>query len=134
LADNPVPHTVFSVRYKTGKAIDLTEPPLKADEKLWKHPSDYTACQQLADEARKANIQLIRSDSVRCPKKGKNISILSCAAFESNSPEQTQTWHIAVHREEVITVRDFPREKLTFPISDLLPGIKLRNPTKRASR
>jgi hypothetical protein len=130
LADNPVQHTVFSVKYRAGKAIDLTEPPLSADKKLWEHPSDYTACQLLADEARKANIQLIKSNSVRCPNKGKNISILSCSAFESNSPEQTQTWHIAVHREEVITVRDFPREKLTFPIRDFFPPIKLTNPTR----
>ncbi len=128
--DNPVQLTAFSVKYKTGKALDLTVPPLNADQKHWKHPSDYTACQQLADEARKASIQLIKSDSVRCPNNGKNISLLSCAAFQAKGPEQTQTWHITVQHEQVLTVRDFPREKLTFPVHSLIPGAKLRNPTK----
>jgi hypothetical protein len=130
LADNPVQHTLFSVKYKTTKAIDLTEPPLNADEKLWENPSDYTACQNLADEARKANIQLLKSISVRCPNNGKNISLLSCLAFQSKEPEQTQTWHIAVQPEQVVSIREFPREKLTFSIDTFVPGIKLTNPTK----
>lgn len=130
LPDNPVQHTLFSVKYKTTKAIDLTEPPLNADEKLWTNPSDYTACQQLADEARKANIQLLKSISVRCPNNGKNISLLSCIAFQSKEPEQTQTWHIAVQSEQVVTIREFPREKLTFSIDTFIPGITLTNPIK----
>lgn len=130
LPDNPVQHTMFSVSYKTSKAIDLTGPPLNADEKLWLNPSDYTACQQLADEARKANIQLLKSFSVRCPNNGKNISLLSCTAFQSKEPEQTQTWHIAVQPEQVVTMRKFPREKLIFSIDTFIPKIKLTNPTK----
>lgn len=130
LPDNPVQHTVFSIKYKATRAIDLTEPPFNADEKSWKHPSDYTACQNLADEARKANIQLIKSTSVRCPKNGKNISLLSCTAFDSKDPEQCQTWHIAVQPEQVVTIRGFPLEKLTFSIEHFIPNIKLTNPTQ----
>jgi len=130
LPDNPVQHTLFSVKYRTSKAIDLTEPPLNADEKLWKDPADYTACQHLADEARKANIHLIKSFSVRCPNNGKNISLLSCDAFESKEPQQIQTWHIAVQPEQVVTIKEFPREKLTFSIADFVPQMKLKNPTR----
>ena len=132
LPDNPVQHTVFSVKYKTAKAIDLTEPPLNANKKFWKAPSDYTACQHLADEARKANIQLIKSASVRSPNNGKNISLLSCASFQSKEPEQIQTWHIGVQPEQVVTIREFPREKLTFSITDFVPTLRLNNPVQNA--
>ena len=134
LPDNPVQHTVFSVKYKTTRAIDLTEPPLNADEKRWKDRSDYTACQQLADEARKANIQLIKSASVRGPNDGKNLSLLSCAAFQSTEPDQIQTWHIGVQPEQVVTIREFPREKLVFPVATFMPGLTLNNPTKITQR
>ena len=130
LPDNPVQHTVFSVKYRTNNALDLTKSPLNADEKLWKDPANYTACQQLADEARKAHIQLIISNSVRCPQKGKNVSLLSCAAFEAKEPEQIQTWHIVVQPNQVTTIREFPREKLTFPIADFKPKVRLRNQSR----
>jgi hypothetical protein len=130
LPDNPVQYTVFSVKYRTNKAIDLTEPPFSTHENLWKDPVDYSPCQDLADEARKANIHLIKSASVRCPNNGKNISLLSCAAFQSKEPEQTQTWHIAVQTEQVVTIREFPREKLAFSIDTFIPSITLTNPTK----
>jgi len=134
LTDNPVQHTVFSVKYKTTKAIDLTESPLNADEKLWKDPADYTACQQLADEARKANIHLIKSASVRGPNGGKNLSLLSCAVFQSKEPEQIQTWHIGVQPEQVVTCREFPREKLVFSVDTFMPGLTLNNPAKITQR
>lgn len=130
LPDNPVQHTVFSVKFKATKAIDLTEPPLNTDEKSWRNPSAYTACQNLADEARKANIQVIKSASVRCPNNGKNISLLSCAAFDSKEPEQSQTWQIAVQPEHVVTIRELPREKITFAIGHFIPKIKIKNPTQ----
>ena len=132
LPDNPVQHTVFSVRYKTNKALDLTAPPLKDDEKLWKDPADYTACQQLADEARTAHIHLITSVSVRCPNHGKNISLLSCAAFGSKEPQYIQTWHLAVQLKEVVAIKEFPREKLTFSITDFVPTLTLSNPMQNA--
>ncbi|MEO7863610.1 MAG: RES family NAD+ phosphorylase [Nitrospirales bacterium] len=130
LPDNPVPHTLFSVRYKANKAVDLTEPPLNADERLWKDAADYTACQHLADEARKATIDLIKSFSARCPNNGKNISLLSCAAFGAKEPQQVQTWYIAVQPEEVVTIKEFPREKLTFFSADFFPKLGLKNPTQ----
>ena len=134
LSDNPVQHTVFSVTYKTNKALDLTAPPLNADEKLWKDPADYTACQRLADEARTAHIHLITSVSIRCPNHGKNISLLSCLAFGSKEPEHIQTWHLAVHPEQVVTIKEFPRDKLTFSIADFVPKLKLKNPTQITKR
>ena len=129
LPDNPVQHTVFSVKYKATKVIDLTQPPLNAGEANWKHPSDHTACQNLADEARKANIKIIKSASVRCPHNGKNISLLSCSAFDSKEPDQYQTWGIAVQHSHVVTIREFPLEKLAFPIGRFIPKIKLKNLT-----
>ena len=129
---NTVHHTVSSVRQPTNKSRDLPAPPLNADEHVWKDPAYYTACQQLADEARTAHIHLITGVSVRCPNQGKNISLLSCAAFGSKEPGHIQTWHLAVQLEQVVAIKEFPREKLTFSITDFSPTLTLSNPMQNA--
>ena len=68
-----------------------------------------------------------------CPNQGKNISLLSCAAFGSREPEEIQTWHLAVQREQVVTIKEFPREKLTFAITDFVPTLTLSNPMQNAT-
>ena len=39
---------------RTDRAIDLTRPPLDRDAAAWTHPTDYAACQAIADVAREA--------------------------------------------------------------------------------
>ncbi len=55
-----IPITLFQFHGATAQALDLTRPPLNAGQTSWTHPSDYTATQQLAAQARQANIELIR--------------------------------------------------------------------------
>ena len=62
-------YTAFSVAIRTGRAIDLTKPPLSRDNALWTRPSDYEACQKLAEAAREAELEAIRYQSVRDPGK-----------------------------------------------------------------
>lgn len=115
IPENPQQLRVFSIKYDSHRAIDLTQPPLSTFESEWLKKNDYSFCQWLADEARKANVELIRSFSARCPNKGKNVSILDEKAFHSKTPESfMQTWQLIIKTEEVTAICDFPRETIVF--------------------
>jgi hypothetical protein len=49
---NPLEFTGFVVRYKTEFCLDLTKAPYDADPGRWTHPTDYSHCHAVADEAR----------------------------------------------------------------------------------
>lgn len=86
--------TVFSVDYRTDRCLDLTAPPLDADERQWTAPADYAATQALAGAARDAGCELLRYRSVRDPEAGQNIAILACSAFAQRQPRTQQTWRL----------------------------------------
>src|SRR5437867_13418490 len=74
---NAAEHTAFSVAYRTGGGLDLTRAPLHRDRALWTAPSEYGACQDLADSARSADVDVLRYESVRDPAStGVNIALL----------------------------------------------------------
>ena len=117
--ETPWPHnaaefTAFSVDYATGRALDLTSPPLARDRASWTHPTAYDACQNLADAARAAGIEAIRYESARDPAKGKNIALLSCSAFASAAPIDRRTWRIRFSSHGAQAVSDFPDLRLGF--------------------
>src|SRR5690606_11307388 len=58
-------HLSFSVALSAGRTVHLTQPPFDADTADWTHPTDYTACQDLAAAARGAGAQAIRVMSAR---------------------------------------------------------------------
>ncbi len=82
LPQAPLQRTAFACAVKTDAALDLTRPPLVADERAWTDPIDYAACQDFADRAREAGVALIRSRSVRDPEGLCNVTALCCAAFD----------------------------------------------------
>lgn len=100
----PLPQTLFQVRIEC-RAVDLTAPPLSRDAALWRHPSDYSACQQLALGARAAGAGAIRYASVRDPESGACGAVLSPASF-AGEPANEQSWILAVTRERVRWRRD----------------------------
>ncbi|MBL4837486.1 MAG: RES family NAD+ phosphorylase [Kordiimonadaceae bacterium] len=113
LPENGAEYTAFQVGVKTPYALDLTEEPFVAMlELLLKE--DYHACQELADAARAAGVQAIISQSVRCPKKGDNITVFDMKAFTSKEPKKTQTWRLHPSRDKVIALREFPRLSLEY--------------------
>ena len=59
LPANAADYTAFSAAVDAREAIDLARPPLDRDAALWTDPSDYAACQALADTARAAGIAAI---------------------------------------------------------------------------
>lgn len=100
----PVPHTLFRCRVE-GAGIDLRTAPLSRDAKLWTARDDYSHCQRLGVMAREAGIELITYRSVRDPRGGACMAVLTPSAFAS-PPESEQSWHLSVTRARVTWQRD----------------------------
>ena len=109
---NPGEYTAFSVRFSTGKGLDLTRPPLNRDAEQWTDPTDYSHCQALADTARAAQVQMLRYQSARAP--GLNVALLTCAAFASREPTDLHRWRIQVGATGVRAIREFGDERIAF--------------------
>lgn len=110
---NASEHTAFSVRHG-GKGIDLTQPPVSRQRRRWTHPTEYEACQTLADRARAAGIEVIRYASARDPERRPNLALLTCRAFRVKEPGERQSWRIRLSASGVQALREFPKASLDF--------------------
>jgi hypothetical protein len=106
-------YTAFSSRFNTARGLDLAAPPFDADVKRWTHPTDYAPCQSLADEARRADVDVVRYPSARDPR-GINIALLTCRAFAAAAPLERQTWRVNLGPHGARAVCDFPDARLEF--------------------
>jgi hypothetical protein len=121
--DTPLPanaaeYTAFAAAIATNAAIDLTASPLDRDRKLWTDPIDYEACQSLAEAARAGGIEAILYRSVRDPREGMNIALLTARAFSAREPVERQTWRIRLSRVGVQALCEFPRRRIGFERQD----------------
>lgn len=110
-------HTAFSAAVASGRALDLTRPPLDRDRALWTHPRDYGPCQTLAEAARAADLALLRYESVRDPGRGANVAVLDPRAFASPAVQERQTWRLRLAPTGVLALCDFPEMRLAFPLA-----------------
>jgi hypothetical protein len=110
---NPVEHTAFQVRFRTTRGLDLIAEPLNRDREQWMHPTEYTACQQLAAAARAAGAEVIRYASARDPR-GVNVALLTCAAFSVTAPLDRQSWRLHLDRRGVRALCEHPERSLEF--------------------
>jgi hypothetical protein len=111
---NAAEYTAFSAAYATKKGIDLTAGKLQSDKALWLHLTDYEPCQRLADSSRAANVDIIRYRSVRDPRHGFNLALLTCRAFTRPKPLSEQTWHIRLSEAGAQALCESPRSGITF--------------------
>lgn len=111
---NPAEYTAFSAAVRTERSLDLTEPPLAADNLLWQDPLDYGPCQTLADAAREAGAKTLRYCSVRDPKRRAAVAVLACEAFAKPAPLARQTWKIGLSAAGAQAICEFPAERLEF--------------------
>lgn len=126
LPKNPVERTAFRVPIRAERHIDLTQSPLDRDRAVWTHLTDYGPCQDLADAARASDIQAIRYTSVRDPKRGANIALLSPKAFAAKQPKSAQTWWMLIRSHTVQAWCETPRLELEFPIAVFAADRRLR--------
>lgn len=117
LVQNPQERTAFRVSVSTSLAIDLTAQPLSNDHATWLNPNDYGPCQDFADLARKAQVEVIRYESVRDPGHGENLAVLSPDALACNAPTSHQTWRLLLRRDRVDAMREMPRVTLSFDLA-----------------
>ena len=113
---NALEHTGFSVRAAAAAAIDLRTPALDQDHALWTHPTDYRACQDLADAARGAAIGAILYRSVRDPVGRTNLALLRPDILLSTQPAERRTWRLLVGRTNVQAFPDIG-DALEFTIA-----------------
>jgi hypothetical protein len=111
---NASSYTAFAVEYATGRASDLTVPPLAEHRDLWTDLNDYSHCQDLADAARAAGIEAIRYESVRDPHHRMNVALLRCTAFARREPVRRQTWWLLVSEYGVRAVCESPPSVLAL--------------------
>lgn len=96
--------TLFEFHAQTERGIDLSASPLSSNREAWMNPSDYSHTQGLAVQARLADIELIRYESVR-NKGGICLAILSpnmlrgVGAYRNNQ----QTWSLHIEPPSKIT-------------------------------
>ena len=108
-------HSSFSAKIDASRGLDLTQPPFDAQRARWTDPQDYTACQDLAREARGADVQLIRTLSVRAPQGSCNIAVLDPAAFAARVPKAGKTWHMRFEDGQMVALAAFPsHQRLVF--------------------
>ncbi|HEX7111581.1 MAG TPA: RES family NAD+ phosphorylase [Mizugakiibacter sp.] len=113
----PTPHTLFRARLRT-RAVDLMRPPLAAQRAQWESPIAYAATQALARAAREAPLGAIRYRSVRDPRRGACVALLTPEAFAAPAPDETQGWHLSVTGERVAAVRAVGSEAFEFASAD----------------
>jgi hypothetical protein len=111
---NAAEYTVFATSIRTRAALDLTRAPFRADRAVWTHPTDYAACQALADAGRAAGVEVLRYESARDPHRGINLAVLSCRPFVAAEPVAWQTWRIDLGPRGVRAVCAFPDTRLEF--------------------
>ncbi len=112
---NPGACTAFSVEVRTRAGLDLGKPPFDTTRDRWTHVTEYEPCQQLADAAREAGVQIIRYPSARDPEDGINVAVLACAAFAVAEPASPATWRLHLSGGGVGAVASFSGERLWFP-------------------
>jgi len=111
---NPLEFTAFAVAYETALCLDLTRPPHDAEAEAWVHPTDYSRCHEIADEARAMGAGAIRSASARDPAGGVNLSLLTCVAFATPAPLARETWRLRLGPAGVMARPDGQAEGLDF--------------------
>ena len=118
LPARPTEHTAFSVPCVTDRMIDLTLSPFSRDHPKWSDLLDYTACQELADTARSAKVQVIRYRSVRDPEGGCNLAVLAPEALGATEPLRFETWRLFIRSTGMQVAREFPRAEREFTRAD----------------
>ena len=111
---NAAEYTAFSAAYATKKGIDLTAGRLQRDKALWLRATDYEPCQRLADSSRAANVDIIRYLSVRDPRHGFNLALLTGRVFTKSKPVREQTWRVRLSDAGAQALCETPRSGITF--------------------
>jgi hypothetical protein len=121
--------SVFSVRYRARRGIDLTRAPFDAHRAAIASKSDYRESQALGAAMREAGVEAFRYASARDPEGGTCFAAYAPSVF-SGAPEEPRTWWCRANAEGVLFLRKdaLSRASFTFPRSTFLVSGKLPQP------
>lgn len=92
--------TLFQAQVE-GARIDLTSAPWSAMGEVWKNPTDYAMCQQLAEAARSDAVQWIQYGSARHPE-GLCAAVLDAKCLSLYERNHQETWVCKITATNVI--------------------------------
>jgi hypothetical protein len=108
----PTPMSAFSVLVRTDRALDLAVGELASGDDRWTHPTDYSATQQLAADARDIGVEAIRAPSARRTG-GINVAILEPAVLVP-PPKPHSSWAFLAIDNGLIATREMGGTVLRF--------------------
>jgi len=109
-------HAFFQARAR-GRSADLTAPPWNAAARAWRHQTDYSACQELALEARERELAWVRYSSARVAG-GVSGAVLRAEALSVAEPLVQQTWACKTASAGVYLQRAGLAERFEFPAAE----------------
>ena len=109
-------HTFFKAQ-AVGRCVDLTLTPWNAAARVWRHKSDYSGCQDFADEARRREVAWIRYASARATN-GICGAVLKLGALSLQDAFEQQTWACKTTRGGAFLQHTGTRDKYEFAASD----------------
>lgn len=119
-------HTIFTVNYATDKGIELHLPPFAQFEEELRHPSNYSATQQLGREMREAKVEAFRYLSARDINNGVCVGLFTPAAFVNTKPVGSNAWQCEVG-EDAVAFKQLGQTNVTvfyitqFQVEGILP-------------
>lgn len=123
------PLTIFRVKARSARAVDLAVPPFASYRHAIASPVRYDDAQTLGAAMREAGVELFRYPSARDPDGGSNVGAFTPEVFGRAKPRELQTWQCVSTPDMVeLAKRDyFGRELLTFArgvflVDGLLPA------------
>jgi RES domain-containing protein len=111
---NPGEFTTFAIEFATERALVLTAPPLVDHRDLWRHPTDYSVCQSLAEDSRRESIEILKYESARA-EHAINFALLTCRAFAKNEEVGRQTWRMHLSSSGVRLFCEMPKQSIDLP-------------------
>ncbi|MEO1249575.1 MAG: RES family NAD+ phosphorylase, partial [Pseudomonadota bacterium] len=108
--DGTADFSAIAAELATERALDLTMHPFSSHASDWTCKTDYSACQALADGAREAGTEVIRTQSVRDRAGRANVAVLTCLAFARPEPIDRQTWRLRIGDLGAQAVCEFPEQ------------------------
>jgi hypothetical protein len=122
--------SVFRVRIKTARGVDLTAPPFALHEGTLSSKSRYEASQAVGRAMRAAGVEAFMYRSARDSAGGTNVGLFSARAFAERKPSAVETWWCRVERERVEFAKKshFRRDSMAFSREEFLVRGRLPSP------
>jgi hypothetical protein len=105
--------TAFAVMFHAERGLDMTVEPYRSDAAIF-HLIGYEASQSFADQARAAEIDVLKYASVRDPDRRSNFALLTPAVFTHPEPIDRQSWRIHLDANGARAICEMPQVSFAF--------------------